>query len=204
MCFDQIAKIIELIIAAVGVILVVFGWIVPYQQSKKLEQTRSNMDAAFRQRQWEKELVDTQIAEFYGPISALLQEQDILYKHVLEMLGRKHVFSSNQTKITDLSEKDQKIWIHFVDEYKIPLNNRIIGIIRDKKHLIYKSEIPNCFQLYLDYSVGWEFLDNQKRHDVPNYYEYYYSSREFNTYINQTLKTLLAKQAELIGTEQTL
>ena len=57
------------------------------------------------------------------------------------MLGRKHVFSSNQTKITDLSEKDQKIWIHFVDEYKIPLNNRIIGNYEEGIYMLKYNEV---------------------------------------------------------------
>lgn len=202
MNFDQVVKVIELLLSFVGLLFVVFGWIIPYRQNIRIEDSRKKNEIVFRQKQWEKEQIDKQIAEFYGPISALLQEQNILFERILYTFGRRHVFSKDQTSLSDLPEDEQKIWAHYVDTYKIPLNNRIIEIIQSKKHLIYKSEIPTCFDVYLDYALGWELLDNQKRHGVPNYYEYYYCynfPKEFSVYINNTLRVLLKRQAELIG-----
>ena len=202
MNFDQVVKVIELLLSFVGLIFVVFGWIIPYRQNIRIEDSRKKNEIVFRHKQWEKEQIDKQIAEFYGPISALLQEQNILFERILYTFGRRHVFSKDQTSLSDLPEDEQKIWAHYVDTYKIPLNNRIIEIIQSKKHLIYKSEIPTCFDVYLDYALGWELLDNQKRHGVPNYYEYYYCynfPKEFSVYINNTLRVLLKRQAELIG-----
>ena len=202
MDFEQKVKLIQLFLTSLGLLLVVFGWIIPYRQNLKIESKRKKMDISFRQKQWEKEQIDNQIAEFYGPISALLQEQNIIFEHILYMFGRRHIFSKNQVQLSDLPENEQKIWIHFVETYKIPLNNKIVEIIRRKKHLIYKSEIPNCFNLYLDYTLGWELLDNQARNEVPNYYEYFYIynyPHEFADYINGTLELLLKRQAELLG-----
>lgn len=202
MNFDQVVKVIELLLSFVGLLFVVFGWIIPYRQNIRIEDSRKKNEIVFRQKQWEKEQIDKQIAEFYGPISALLQEQNILFERILYTFGRRHVFSKDQTSLSDLPEDEQKIWAHYVDTYKIPLNNRIIEIIQSKKHLIYRSEIPTCFDVYLDYALGWELLDNQKRHGVPNYYEYYYCynfPKEFSVYINNTLRVLLKRQAELIG-----
>lgn len=205
MDFEQTVKIVELVLTALGLVFVIFGWIIPYHQNLKIEAERKKADVELRQKQWEKEQIDNQIAEFYGPISALLQEQEILFERILYMLGRRCVFSKDQSQLSDLPENEQKIWVHYVDTYKIPLNNKIVEIIRSKKHLVYKSEIPTCFQLYLDYTLGWELLDNQKRSGVPNYYEYFYSfsfPSEFTAYINDTLGVLLKRQAELIGDSQ--
>ena len=213
MSFDHIAKIIELVFTALGLLFVIGGWIIPYKQNQetmkrqrqaeyKSMKRQRRAEYIFRQRQWEKEHIDKQISEFYGPISSLLQEQEIIFNRILYMFGRSCVFSKDQTKLSDLPENEQKIWMHYVDTYKIPLSNRIIDIIQNKKHLIYKSEIPTCFKVYLDYTLGWELLDNQKRNGVPNFYEYFYSYNypvEFTRYINDTLKLLLKRQAELIG-----
>lgn len=202
MTFEQIISIVEVCLTVIGLVLVVFGWIVPHNQNIKLENRRKKEDLVFRKIQWEKDHIDAQIAEFYGPISDLLQEQDIIFERILYMLGRRHIFSKSQTSIKDLPENEQKIWIHFVDTYKIPINHKIIEIIRNKKHLIYKSEIPECFYKYLDYTLGWELLDNQKRNNVPNYYEYYYCfnfPQEFRNYINNTLDLLLRRKQELLG-----
>lgn len=205
MDFEQTVKIVELVLTALGLVFVIFGWIIPYHQNLKIEAERKKADVELRQKQWEKEQIDNQIAEFYGPISALLQEQEILLERILYMFGRRCVFSKDQSQLSDLPENEQKIWVHYVDTYKIPLNNKIVEIIRNKKHLVYKSEIPTCFKSYLDYTLGWELLDNQKRSGVPNYYEYFYSFNfpsEFTKYINNTLDVLLKRQAELIGDSQ--
>lgn len=205
MTFDQVIDLVGLAFTAIGLLFVIFGWIIPYRQNIKIEEGRKKAEIAFRQKQWEKEQIDRQISEFYGPISALLQEQDIVFERILYMIGRRYIFGKNQTSLSDLPENEQKIWTHYVDTYKIPLNNKIVEIIRCKKHLVFKSEIPTCFKAYLDYTLGWELLDNQKRNAVPNYYEYYYSFNypvEFTHYINETLKALLKKQSDLIGETQ--
>lgn len=202
MNFEQFVNMIELFLTALGLVFVIFGWIIPYRQNLRIEAKRKNADMELRQKQWEKEQIDKQIADFYGPISALLQEQQVIFERVLYMLGRRYVFSKDQFQLNDLPEREQKIWVHFVDTYHIPINNKIVEIIRNKKHLIYRSEIPTCFKTYLDYALGWEFLDNQKRSNVPNNYEYFYSFNfpsEFINYINNTLNVLLERQAELIG-----
>lgn len=201
MDFENIAKVIELILTSIGLLFVVFGWIIPYGQAVKEENKRRKFEEDILKRQWEKELIDRQIEEFYGPISAILYESDIRFSLILYQFGRKHVFVLGQTQLSDLLENEQLIWKHFVDEYKIPSQNKIVDIIRNNQHLIYKSESPTCFKEFLEYAIGWELLDNQKRSNVPNYYEYHYSynyPHSFTIYINETLKVLLKKQNELI------
>lgn len=197
---DIILKVIELGFTFVGLVFVIFGWIIPYKQSIKEETKRRKFEMEMLQRQWEKELIDKQISEFYGPISALLKKDELIFSKILDELGRRNVFLNGQDNISCLSQKDQLIWKHYVDTYKLPTVRKVQEIIEKNQHLIYKSEIPTCFKIYMDYSVGWELLDNQMRNGVPNYYEYHYSYNypvEFNSYINKTLEVLLDKQNEL-------
>lgn len=205
MTFDEKARIVELFFTAVGLLLVIFGWIIPYRQALKADVKRKQFEEDILKRQWEKEFVDRQIEDFYGPISALLNDIDIRFALILYQLGRGHVFESEKYKLSDLPENDRLIWKHYVDTYKIPSQNNIVDIIKCNQHLIYKSEIPTCFKSFLQYAIGWELLDNQKRNNVPNYYEYYYSYNfpvEFTMYINDTLKVLLKKQQELIVSDK--
>lgn len=197
---EIIFKIIELILTAIGLIFIVFGWIIPYKQALKTKEKEREFQNSFQQKTWEKELIDQQISLFYGPISTLLQEDTIRFGFVLYEMGKKHVFDKDQLKFSDLPIDDQKRWKHYVDTYKIPTQNKIIEIIEKNRHLIYKSEIPTCFNIFMKYALGWEFLDNQFRNNVPNYYEYYYSHNfpyEFIVYINNTLELLLKIQMEL-------
>ena len=197
---ESIFKIPELGIDIIGLFLVIFGWIIPYRQSIKSQKREKEYSVEFQKNVWKKELIDKQISLFYGPISSLLMEDRLRFSFILYEMGRSHVFKSEQYKLADLSEEDQKRWKHYVDTYLIPTHNKILEIIRQNKHLIYKSEIPNSLNKYIQFALGWEFLDNQFRNGVPNYYEYYFSYNlpvDFSDYINNTLELLLKNQSEL-------
>lgn len=205
MSFENIISLTEVILTAIGLIMVVFGWIIPYYQNLKIEKKRKVEELELQKMRWEKEFIEEQISKLYGPISVLLQEQSILFEHILEMFGRRKVFMEDQCSIKDLTEDEQKIWMHYVNTYKIPSNNKVLEIIRNNRHLVYKSEMPESFFRYLDYSLGWELLDNQKRNDVPNYYEYYYRfnfPRDFAQYVNSTLLILQERKEELMSKTQ--
>ena len=202
MNLENLFKIVELSFNAIGLLLVIFGWIIPYRQSLKTQKKEKEYNIEFQKNVWKKELVDQQIALFYGPISSLLREDTIRFHFILDEMGRNHVFEKGNDKLSDLPEDDQRRWKHYVDTYKIPTQNKILEIIQENKHLIYKSEIPTSFNRYMNYALGWELLDNQLKSDVPNYYEYYFCynfPRDFTKYINETLELLLKIQSELTG-----
>ena len=55
--------------------------------------------------------------------------------------------------------------------------------------------------MFIEYVLGWELLDIQKKNGVPNYYEYYYRYNypvEFDNYIIRNLKELQKRQGELV------
>lgn len=193
-------RIIEVSMTAIGVVLVIFGWIIPYRQSLKTEAMRKENEIEADRIRWRKDLIDHQISELYGPIYALIVEGDVLFSRILYQLGRPHVIPKNKS-FYDLPENEQKIWIHYVDNYKIKNQMKMVEIMRNNLHLIYNSEMPTCYKNFLDYSLGWELLDRQKRYGVHNYYEYHYVFNypaKFNRYIRLTLETLLNEQAALI------
>lgn len=194
-------KIIDISIAFIGLILVIFGWIIPYKNSIKAEERRIYNDKKLEKIRWEKELIDRQISSLYGPIYALQIESGIRFSRILYQLGRQYAIPKDKT-FEDLPENEQSIWKHFVDTYVINTQMKIVEIMRRNIHLVYKSEIPNCYYVYLDYALGWELLDNQKRNGVPNYYQYHYIINyptEFQNYIKKTLHILLKRQDELLS-----
>lgn len=197
---EIIFKIIEISIAFIGLVLVIFGWIVPHRNSIKSEKTRIQNDKELESIRWKKELIDKQISNLYGPMYALIIEGDVSFSRILYQLGRRCVIPRDKS-FSDLPEDEQKIWKHYVDTYKIENQMKMVKIMRNNLHLIYNSEIPTCYKEFLDYSLGWEMLDNQKRNGVPNYYEYHYVFNyptEFNHYIRTTLQTLLEEQGKLL------
>ncbi|OUQ62824.1 hypothetical protein B5E53_16960 [Eubacterium sp. An11] len=193
-------EIMELIISIIGLLLVVIGLILPFKQSVKLNQINQNNELEQEKRIWRMQLLDEQISKYYGPISAILREQTIIRQRIWYQIGRDVIFNNGKDKLTDLSPEEQLIWKHFIDKYKIPMQHRITEIMRDNAHLAIHGEHDIYVDQFLDYALGWELLDNQKKEGVPNYYEYYYCYNYpvgFNNYINNTLITLL-KEKELL------
>jgi len=201
MYFYEIARIVELLLVLIGLFLIIVGLIVPYKQSVVSTKQQQEFEKKLLSAKWEKELIDEQISKFYGPIAELLREQALRKELICEQLGRRTIFQSGRDKFADWPESEQKIWIHFIDTYTIPTLNKVVKIIRNNTHLMVRSDMPNCFKMFMEYAIGFELLDNQKRNGVPNYYEYYYSynyPRDFNLYIEQMLSMLLKRQNELI------
>ena len=199
--FDQLTKLIDISIALGSIVLVIFGWIIPYKQSQISAKEQRAFDKRLQSAKWEKEHIDNQISMFYGPIAELLREQALRKELIRIQLNRDSVFQSDKPMISDLSENDQQIWIHFMNTYSIPIQSKILEIIQGNLHLVYNSENPDCFRSFMEYVIGLELLDNQKRSGVQNFYEYHYVYNypsSFNLYIENTLSLLLNRQNEII------
>ncbi len=196
---EIIFSLVETIIGAASLILVVFGWIIPLKHSSKMEKAKIHHENEIEAIRWKKSLLDKQISQLYGPIYSLLSEMDTIRNRVMYQLGQYHAFSAGMS-LSDMPEENQLIWKHYVDNYKIKQQLEIVKIIRENIHLMYKSEIPRCYDEFLDYALGWELLDNQKRNNVPNFYDYHYTTNfpvDFKSYIIKTLSTLQKEQMEL-------
>ncbi len=201
--FDMFSKVLELAISIVGLVLVVVCLILPFKQSIELNKINQNDQLKQAKRAWRMQLLDEQISKYYGPISAILKEQTIIRQRIWYQIGRNVIFDGGKDKLSDLAPEEQLIWKHFIDKYKMPMQHRIIEIMRDNAHLTIHGEHDVYVDQFLDYVLGWELLDSQKREGVPNYYEYYYSYNYpvgFNNYIHNTLARLL-KEKELLISE---
>lgn len=198
--FDQIIKIAELIISVISIALVIVGLILPFKQAIKLNKINQNDKLTQEKRVWRMQLLDEQISKYYGPISAILKEQTIIRQRIWYQIGRDTIFDGGKHKLSDLTQNEQLIWKHFVDNYKIPMQHQIVEIMRNHAHLAIHGKHDIYVNQFLEYALGWELLDSQKKNGVPNYYEYYYCYKypiQFNNYINNTLSSLLKEKERL-------
>ncbi len=199
---EIILRSIEIVASIATMLIVLFGWVIPYKQTKIAEKNYVPKENQLDKLRWEKEFVDKQINELYRPLYGLVKKQDIRFNRILidKQICRKFVISIEKG-YKGLPENEQKIWAHYVDTYVIPENNKMVEILLDNLHLVKDSIIPECFYEFLEYALGWEMLDSQKRNGVENSYEYHYITnrpRKFDIYIEETLKELQLKQTKLL------
>ncbi|WP_289393534.1 hypothetical protein [uncultured Phocaeicola sp.] len=202
MSFKEITTVFELVFSATGLIFIIVGWIIPFKQSMKLNKLNHSAQLEQAQRELKIKMLDEQISKYYGPISAILIEQQIIAERIWTQLGRYYIFEKGHDKLSDLAPNEQLIWKHFIDTYKLPLQHKIVEIMQHNAHLAVHGEHDASVDAFLEYVLGWELLDDQMHNSVPNSYEYYYRynyPKEFNEYIHNMLKTLIEKKETLIS-----
>ena len=157
--YDEIIiSIINIIISCLGLLLIIFGWIVPYQQEKKKITLQNEQNIELSKIKWRKEQIDLQISELYGPVYAIIIENDVLFSRILYQLGRKYIIPKDKS-FYDLPIEEQTIWKHYVDNYKIPNQMKIVSILRKNIHLIYKSYVPKCYnQFIIVIIIRWNLI----------------------------------------------
>lgn len=185
---------IESIATIIGLILVIFGWIIPSRKELK-----NNFE--LQNRQWKKAFVDRQISELYGPLDAIITMQNMRRNIIKYQFGRPAIFKETG-ELQDLSEDEEKQWVHFVDTYVLPSLNEIIELFKSHRDLMFESEIPEEVKAIYKYAISFEMASKQYKDGVPNYYQYHSIGNypvSFNNYVNRTLKKLKEEQKKLMG-----
>ncbi|MCH5143035.1 MAG: hypothetical protein J1G07_04960 [Clostridiales bacterium] len=188
-CYEIIFHVIDSLIAVIALILVIFGWIIPAKKNESLEQLK-----------WEKDYIDLQISELYGPLSACLHNGQVIRCKVFKQLGRHYVFAEGES-ISDLPVHEQIIWKHYVKNYKLKYLRDAVLIVQQNYHLIDEKDDYNLYEAFIKYTLIWDFTDNQYNNGIRNNYNFQYETNypyEFEEQINATLEFLKEKKRLLI------
>jgi len=171
-------------------VLVAIGWLVTHYLSK-------TKDRELQRDRDRKGYLDRQLARLYGPIYGLLMQNERLVRQVQERLGRKTVFESNRS----LTDEEEKIWVHALENYFLPNNRRIVDIIINNVDLLEGYRFPDSYLRFIDYTVGLEMLHKQYQ-DLGIPYGFRYKENfpvEFERDIISIVSRLKKSQWELVG-----
>jgi hypothetical protein len=174
----------QVVLLFIGQLITLLGVIVSgyinYQKTKTLYQ----VEIEIKKR---AEYLERQLAEFYGPISALL--------HVQRVLIETRWNPETQEK-TDLPDE---IWEALRDEMMIPNAQAIAEIIKNKFHLIDNLELPQIYQDYIVHAQMWPLRIRYKA-DYPKKFRF---PEGFDDEIHRTTKRLKEQYYELIARKKT-
>ncbi len=177
------------IIMASGVTAAVIGWWVSHYLAQKKERH-------FEQLKWAKAFIDSQLSELYGPIYGLLLENDRHRIDIEEIFGRSTIFVGS----IPLTDEEKNIWVHYLENYYLPNNRKIVEIIKEKIHLLVGDELPKSFLSFIDYAVAFEAAHKQFN-DLGKQYGFHSKTNfpiQFKSEINQEVKFLKKKQWALM------
>ncbi len=148
-----------MIIGICSLCIAIIGWFVnDFLSKRKQQQYLQNRD--------QKDFVDRQLSKLYGPVYGILLENDRLIKQLQIQFDRKTVFYNG----VSLTQKEEKIWVHMLENFFLPNNRRIVNLILQNVDLLESNVFPNSFLHFIDYAVGFELLHKQDeiKTGIPN------------------------------------
>lgn len=184
----------ELTFTVISLILVACGWVTSYlfgrKRDRELEITKIRLNH-----------VNEQLSVFYGQVYGLLLENDRVRRQVQEQLGRQIVFEGGRS----LEPDEEKLWVHFLENYFLPNNRKIIDLITNNVHLWTGNSVPPSYLKFLDYAIGFESLHKQFK-DLDREYGFHFIEsfpQEFRNQIVDTVTRLKHVQWVLVNTKKT-
>lgn len=197
--FNEYESLITCLFSFSSLIIVIIGWYVANKNAtilstknfknqlsleNKIQKTRLSQESL----EWEIKYINNQISQLYGPILFKLKELESIRLHIQEEMGTgdEPIFPGSRT-LADLSLENQKIWIHFIDNYQIPILKEILKIMFENSHLLINEKEP-CIYEFKEYTIGHALLNKQFHDHIPNFYDYSYSinlPQNYNIYIEK-------------------
>jgi hypothetical protein len=162
-----------------GLVLVAVGWLVSHFLSK-------SKDRGFERDRDRKAHLDRQLAQLYGRIYGLLMQNERLVRQIQDRT---------------LSDEEEKIWVHALENYFLANNRRIVELITQNVDLLEGYRFPESYLRFIDYAVGLEILHKQY-HDLGIAYGFRYTENfpaEFQRDVVTMVSRLKKRQWEFVG-----
>jgi hypothetical protein len=122
----------------------VVGWFVSYAFTTVSNIVSSKRAAALAH-------VEKQLEELYGPLAFLVLEGEQTFHELLDALGRRYVFDSNDK----ISAEDLKLWLFWAENDFMPRNLTIKTLLSQKTHLLYDSKMVASYLQFLNHHNSW-------------------------------------------------
>ena len=97
-----------------------------------------------------------------------------------------------QAGMGPLPPDEERLWVHYLENYALPYNRKIVELIEDNVHLIDADGFPESFRDFLDYATGFELLHRQYK-DLGREYGFHHTF----SYPKQFTRDIMSKLSEL-------
>ncbi|HEU5471806.1 MAG TPA: hypothetical protein VFV67_14240 [Actinophytocola sp.] len=140
--------------------------------------------------------VNAQLEELYGPLFALSQASNAVWRTFRE----RHRFGMVFVPAAELTEEQRQVWVRWIRDVFLPMNRRAYEVIVTKAHLLEGEEMPRCL---LDFCAhvagyepvvrGWEDGDIAEIGSIVDH-----PGSTYLDYVRETFATLKKRQLELL------
>ncbi len=142
--------------------------------------------------------VNKQLNEFYGPLFALSQANDIAWQKFRDEYSPQGAFFS---KIDPPTDEELQVWRLWMQTVFMPSNLRMYEIIISKADLLIEKDMPQCLLLFCAHVAAyqpvlekWETKDYSEHTSLINY-----PTKELLDYCDKSFEGLKAEQSQLLG-----
>jgi hypothetical protein len=174
------------ITAAVTVFVALIGYFISYFNNIRLAQRTEKLQR-----------IDRQLSELYGPLYAVVDTGDRVWK----AFGEKHWSWITRLNSAQLTESELQEWRRWVTTVFMPSNRQLVELIRTKSDLIIESDIPPCLKDLCAHVAGYEIvLERWEQNEFSELVSIVgYPTEDLKQYTAQSFKDLKYKQAKILG-----
>lgn len=170
-----------------AILLALLGYLATYLNNVRTTQRTEQLNR-----------VNKQLNEFYGPLFALTQANDIAWRKFREEYSPYGAFFSKSAPPTD---EELQIWRFWMQTVFMPSNLRMYEIIVSKADLLIEKDMPECLLLFCAHVAAyqpvlkkWELKDYSEHTSLINY-----PTKELLEYCDKSFERLKAEQSKLLG-----
>ena len=99
--------------------------------------------------------LEKQIEQLYGPLLGLIQHSRLAFEVAARILPRDQ---DDRIEFGRFAPRDGEIWRFFIEEYFLPVNAKIRGLVRSNMHLLEAGILPSTFDAFFSHEVQFEAL----------------------------------------------
>jgi hypothetical protein len=180
------AKNTALLTAFLAALVTAIGWAVIHRSNRVLARRKDHLD-----------LVNRQLAEFYGPLHVACEAGLAAFKALLVRMGNKQsIFVAGQPP----TEAELKEWSHWMKHVLMPLNDLREKLILEKSHLIREDRVPDEILGFVGHVVTYRaIMAKWEEGDFSEKYSPIEFPEGLDEYARRSFAELKTDQARLIG-----
>ena len=189
----ELTTVVPLIVTAA---LAFVGYLVTYRTNLRLSQRKERLDR-----------VNKQLAEFYGPLFAMVHASSSAFEAFRDTYwsGRRQFFQQG----VQPTYRDIIAWRRWVTHALMPLNRRMVDVIVTHSDLLREQELPKCLLDLCAHVAGYEPVI--ARWADPNFDSLAaedhlspiaFPGEDLKPYVAESFAALRREQAELIALVQ--
>ncbi|MFE3057132.1 hypothetical protein [Nocardia sp. NPDC059239] len=181
---------VTVLVAVIAATVTGIGWFVTHVLALRAETEKQRLASHLS-------IVETQLAELYGPLAFLVLEGKSSLGDLESNLGRRAIFRDDDPWSAD----ELATWLYWVDNDFMPRNLKIQTLLSSHTHLIVGETMPPSYLGFMEHYNSWRTVHQRWKDEGIEYCWHSRTDwpRDFDKDVADTFDALKKEHSRLVG-----